>query len=329
MVFVLIPFLVLGIAATSYAVSVGLSAKEAVDQAQQELESRKESNKSSLRDKPIDPNVDNTSILFMGIDSSDTRGFGSDNARTDALLLATFNKNDKSVKVVSIPRDTYTEIIGRDYNDKINHAHAFGGIDMTVQTVEQFLQVPVDYYVRLDFQAFMSIIDTLGGVTVDVPFAFSEQNSEDVQGAITLREGEQTLNGEEALAFARTRIDSDFQRGQRQQLIIESVLEKSMRLESITKFDDVFTDISDHLTTNMKFNDMISFHDYLTTNGQLDVEHLSLIGEGTYIRNSVGQDVYYYQVSDDSLQEVQQNLQRHLDVNSPEDDTSTASSPSR
>ncbi|TDQ36919.1 LytR family transcriptional attenuator [Aureibacillus halotolerans] len=324
---ILTPILVIGIVATSYAVSVSMSAKEAVNNAQQEIEGRETTNKSELREEVVDPNVDNISILFMGIDDSTNRGYGASHARTDALLLATFNETDKSVKVVSIPRDSYVEIVGRDFYDKINHAHAFGGIDMTVNTVEQFLDVPVDYYVRLNFNAFMSIVNTLGGVTVDVPFEFTEQDSEDVQGAITLQEGLQQLNGEEALAFARTRVDSDYQRGIRQQQIIEAIIKKSMSFESLTKFDDVFASIGDNLTTNMSFDEMMSFHDYILSGSTPEVEHLTLIGEATYIRNNAGQDIYYYKVQDQSLQEVKDSLQAHLDLNDTTSPSTTLTQP--
>ena len=95
--------------------------------------------KSSKREKAVKPMTDNISILIMGVDESDIRDKNYGKAtRTDALLLATINKNDKSVKLVSIPRDSRVYIKSREKYDKITHAHVFGGVDSTIDTVENF-----------------------------------------------------------------------------------------------------------------------------------------------------------------------------------------------
>src|SRR5690606_21377009 len=100
------------------------------------------------------------------------------------------------------------------YNDKINHAHAFGGPKATIETVEQLLDVPVDYYVKLNFHAFTEVVDVIGGITAEVPYELWESDSNDKKNAIHLLPGEQLLNGEQALALARTRkYDSDIERG--------------------------------------------------------------------------------------------------------------------
>src|SRR5690606_23315966 len=119
--------------------------------------------KSALREVKIDPSIDNVSILLMGVDENKHRQQKEDKGptRTDTLMLATFNKDEKSVKIVSIPRDSYVYIpeIGR--YDKINHAHAYGDVKGTIETVEHLLEVPVDYYVKLNFHAVVDAIDAL------------------------------------------------------------------------------------------------------------------------------------------------------------------------
>src|SRR5690625_5785080 len=165
--------------------------------------------KSDLREEYVDPKFDNVSILLMGVDSSDERG-DDEEARTDALLVATLNKDEKSVKLLSIPRDSYVYVPEVGYETKINHAHAYGGPRATIETVENLLNIPIDYYVRVNFEAFMDVVDAVDGITVDVPYELQEQDSKDRADAIHLYPGGQKLNGEEALALARTRKkDSD------------------------------------------------------------------------------------------------------------------------
>lgn len=142
-------------------------------------------------------------------------------------MLATLNEKEKSVKLLSIPRDSYVYIPERGYSDKITHAHYFGGVSSTLDTVEELLDIPVDYYVKMNFDAFMDVVDALGGIDVDVPVTFTEQNSKDKAGAIHLEKGYQELDGEQALALARTRkIDNDIERGKRQQLIMQAIMKK-------------------------------------------------------------------------------------------------------
>src|SRR5699024_8237394 len=137
-----------------------------------------------------------------------------------------------------------------DYT-KITHAHYYGGPKATVDSVEKFLNVPVDYYARVDFNAFIDVVDTLDGIEYDVPFEISEMDSNDVEGAIHLMPGEQTLNGEQALALARTRkYDSDIERGKRQQQIVKQISKKAISISSVLKLDNLIDAVGDNLTTN-------------------------------------------------------------------------------
>ena len=135
-------------------------------------------NQSKKEYAAVDPKEDSVSILIMGVDDSKERNFG-DATRTDALILATFNVNDKSVKMVSIPRDSYVYIPEEKKKDKITHAHAFGGTEATIETVEELFDIPVDYFFKVNFNAFIDVVDALGGITVDVPITFTEQDSND------------------------------------------------------------------------------------------------------------------------------------------------------
>lgn len=281
--------------------------KKAENAANSAFETADGRNKSELREEKVEPLHDNISILFIGVDSSEQRGNNEGNTRSDALVLATLNNEDKSVKLVSIPRDTYTYIPYIEREDKITHAYAYNGPSSTIDSVENLLDIPVDYYVRMNFDAFIDVVDALDGITVDVPYDLKEQDENDQKDAITLEEGVQTLNGSEALALARTRhYDNDIERGKRQQMIIESIMDKVLSATSLTKYGDVIDAVGDNMKTDLTFTDMQSFFEY-AKDGKPSVEALTVEG---YDDMSTG--VYYWQLDKESLIEVQDILQSHL-----------------
>ena len=283
--------------------------------------------KSDLRDRVVKPITNNVSVLVMGVDESDVRGKEYGEAiRTDALLLATFNKDSKTVKLLSIPRDTYTYIPIEKKKDKITHAHAFGsakngkngGPQASIDAVEKLMNVPVDYFVKFNFKSFIKIVDDLGGVEVDVPVEFTEQDSNDNAEAIHLEKGVQKLNGEEALALARTRhIDSDAMRGQRQQLVIEAILKKLTSVGSVTKVGNIIDDINGQFVTNLTFDDMLSFYKY---GSDSEIEKLQIQGDDCYMakgddtcsKSAGGGRTYYYNPDKKELANVTNELRTHL-----------------
>jgi polyisoprenyl-teichoic acid--peptidoglycan teichoic acid transferase len=257
--------------------------------------------------KHLDPKKDNFSVLFIGIDDSKSRNFKSD-TRSDALLLATFNAKDKSVKMVSIPRDSYVYIPCKDKYDKITHAHAYGGVKCTVESIEDLFDIHIDYYVKMNFYAFMDVVDALGGIKVEVPYDIKEKDSEDHRNAIVLKKGVQTLNGEEALALARTRKkDNDIERGKRQQEILKAILEKASKASSITKYDDVIEAVGNNMKTNLTFDDIKSLIYYVTSRKNIHIESLQLKG------TDQNDGVYYYQLDEESVQEVADTLRKQLE----------------
>lgn len=295
----------------TYGVNLYFKAESALTGAYEDL-SDEERLKSDLRDEVVDPKFDNVSILIMGIDESDSRLAEYHPARTDALLLATLNRENKSVKLLSIPRDTYVYIPHVGYEDKINHAYAFGGRKATVDTVENLLGLPVDYYVTLNFNAFIDVIDAINGVTVDVPYEIKEMNSDDKKNAIHLEPGEQLLDGEEALAFARTRKkDSDVERGKRQMEIIEAIIDKSASISSIFKYDDIIEAVGNNMQTDMSFSEIKSLFSYATKGGNLHVEQLTLEGEDY----KPGR-IYYWKLDEEALVETINKLKKHLEISS-------------
>jgi polyisoprenyl-teichoic acid--peptidoglycan teichoic acid transferase len=304
--FLIIPLLIVTFSVAGYGALLYKKAETVFNDSYNNIDGRE---KSELREEKVDPNIDNVSILFIGVDESDTRNFGS-STRSDALMLATLNEKEKSVKLVSIPRDSYVYLPEVGYKTKINHAHAYGGPKASIEAVETMFDIPVDYYVKMNFHAFIDVVDALNGINVEVPYELYEQNSKDKANAIHLLPGMQTLDGEEALALARTRKkDNDIERGKRQQEILKGVMKKAVSANALTKYDDIIQAIGDNMETNMTFNEMKALSSY-GLKKQLDLNTLSLEGEDTYIEN-----VYYWLLDDTSLANTSIELQDHLEVN--------------
>lgn len=305
--YILIPLFIIIALIGTYTMYLHSKAAEAVADSHDDIDREK----SELREETVDPKFDNVSFLIMGIDSSDVRSDGTDDtARTDALMVATLNKGEKSVKLLSIPRDSYVYIPEVGYNTRINHAHRYGGPRAAMETVENLLKIPIDYYIRLNFDAFMHVVDAVDGITIDVPYEFREQNSRDEPNAIHLQAGVQKLNGEEALALARTRkLDNDIERGKRQQEIIKALIDRTLSIQSIFKYDDVIDAVGNNIKHNMTFSEMKSFFSYLTEGTNLQVDTINIDGED-YQPGSA----YYWQLDERSLAKTINELENHLEL---------------
>ena len=145
---------------------------------------------------------------------------------------------------------------------------------------------------------------------MDVPITFTEQDSNDKADAIHLEKGMQELDGEEALALARTRkIDNDIERGKRQQLVLKAIIDKAVSVGSITKYGDVMESMGNNLTTNMEFGEMLGLFDYALAG--LNIESLAIEGEDTKIKG-----IYYYELFDSSIKEISETFENHLELSS-------------
>ena len=146
-------------------------------------------------------------VLLMGVDS-EKEGIKGASFNGDSLMVITFNPDTLNATILSIPRDTYTNItcMARQRKNKITHA-AWQGESCMIPTIENLIGIDIDYYVKINFKGVVDLVDAVGGVEVDVPYAFCEQNSNREWGdnTVFVEEGYQTLDGEKALAFARNR----------------------------------------------------------------------------------------------------------------------------
>ncbi|MDZ5782814.1 LCP family glycopolymer transferase [Marinococcus luteus] len=265
-----------------------------------------EDRQSNLRDADVDMDTSEPiSILLMGVDSEE-----STSGRTDTMIVATINPETESTKMVSIPRDTYTEIIGRGTQDKITHAYAFGGADMAMNTVENFLNVPIDYYATINFKGFEDIVDAVGGVTVENDFEFSDNGHD-------FPEGEIELDGEEALTYVRMRKEDpqgDLGRNERQRQVIEAVANKSRSVTSITRIDDYLDVVENNVRTNMTFDDMKDLRSNYY-GARKDIENINF--ENGQDRTIDG--IYYMEQDPAEVDEISNELRNHLELEDGEE----------
>lgn len=257
--------------------------------------------KSDKRDKKVEISDNKPiSILLMGVDQEDN-GTG----RSDSLMLFTLNPKTKSMKITSIPRDSYTEIVGKGKKDKINHAYAFGGIDMSVKTVENFLNVPVDHYIEVNMAGFRDIVDAVGGVDVNNDLEFTSRDQHFAKGNIH-------LNGETALKYTRMRYEDprgDFGRQMRQRQVIQAVIKKGASVSSLASYGDVLKAIEKNVKTSLTQDQMFdiqkNYKDCMENS-----EEIQIPGDG----HKAADGIWYYYVPDAAKQDITNKLRAHLEL---------------
>jgi polyisoprenyl-teichoic acid--peptidoglycan teichoic acid transferase len=257
--------------------------------------------KSDKRENEIKfKNKDPFSVLLLGVDERE-----NDTGRSDSMIVLTVNPEHQSVKMLSIPRDTLTEIVGKGIKDKINHAYAFGGVGMSMDTVENLLDIPIDYYVQINMDGFEDIVNSVGGGTVNNDLNFSYQG-------YNFPEGELTLSGKEALAFSRMRKEDprgDFGRQLRQREVIQGVIQEGASLSSLWNFDNIFKALGNNVKTNLTFEEMVDIQKHYKAASK-DIEQIQIEnGSGTKIDG-----IYYYVIPDDELSSIQGTLKEHMEI---------------
>lgn len=234
------------------------------------------------------------SLLLMGTDVI------LDSYNADTLMVLTVNPKTLKVTMLSVPRDTYTTICTGGKH-KINSSGWYGD-SCVVKTLEKYLDIDINYYAKINFLGIVDLVDKLGGIDVEVPYAFCEQNSAREFGnkMIFVEEGLQKLNGEQALALSRNRHywkdmcpekytsqgeRSDIIRGQNQQLVIKALMNKIMKIRNLDTFYGILDTVSKNMTTNMPKDTILSFYNVgkdilkysnkTTTDELINIERLS------------------------------------------------------
>lgn len=278
-------------------------------------------------------------VLFLGVDSESKDGLDANAAfNGDTLMLVTFNPKTLTATMLSFPRDTYVPIYSSSdrmlYQNKINASAAYGTAS-TVNTIEHLTGINIDYFVKVNFQGVIDLVNTLGGIDVDVEQpTYSYYVSIYGEGRlcesnslrstlptdlVCMNTGMQHLNGEQALAYSRNRygfINGDLDRNRHQQQVIEAVAKQLMKSSNLSTFENLLDTISKNIATNMKTNQILSFYQSIkgmlgkALNGEDFISIQKLALQTFYFTSPYGLScVGYYQGSLDTVVEaMKENL---------------------
>jgi len=269
-------------------------------------------------------------VLIMGVDSTSDVLNANQAFNGDTLMLMSFNPNTLNATVFSIPRDTYVPIAClKGESSKINSSAAYGST-CVINTIENLVDIKIDYYVKINFKGVVDLVNALDGIDITVPekINFCEQNSkrskkpEDLQ---CIKSGFQHMDGEQALAFARHRHTlpaGDFQRVQHQQLVVEAIANSAKNLKNVDAFFKVLDSISANIDTNMSTNQMMNLYNVGksmifsgNSGSMINIQKTYLTGyDLTMYVNNLRSSVYTFQYYEQSLEEIKHALKVTLEL---------------
>lgn len=200
------------------------------------------------------------SVYVTGVDTYDAI---SSVARSDVNMVITVNPVTHKILLTSIPRDYYVPIAGSssELNDKLTHA-GLEGVDVSIKTIENLLDMDINYYIKFNFTSLIRIVDALGGIDVDSPFAFTADYEEDTHIYYEFQKGMNHLNGKQALAYVRERYglrEGDVARARHQQQVVEAVVNKLTTTTILTKYGELLGSMEGNFTTNFDFDSITGF----------------------------------------------------------------------
>ncbi|MEN1967486.1 LCP family protein [Lentibacillus sp. N15] len=282
--------LVLVIGVGAYAYSIYHNAKETVNNKMHEQVDSIDPSVTKKKVKATEP----LNILLLGVDERD-----NDKGRSDALMVLSLDPTNDKMQLISIPRDTRATIIGKGFEDKINHAYAYGGSDMSIATVENFLDIDLDYYVRMNMEGLQELVDQLGTISVNNEIAWKD-------GKYDFAVGPVEMDGDKTMHFVRMRKqdpDGDFGRTKRQRKVIEGIVDKGASVGSVSKINGVINIMGNNMATNLDFDDMKKLlKGYKDT--RKNVVSYQMKGTGTTMKNDSGQNIYYLIVPEEEVSKV-------------------------
>lgn len=253
----------------------------------------------------LEKKEDHFRILVLGVDSKDYKLNKS--VRSDTIILADFNAKTGTINLISIPRDTKTPIKGRKNEEKINHSFAYGGPQLTLETVSNLLNIEIDNCLVVDYQAVREYINLIGGVDLYVPMDMKYSDPvADPPLYIDLKEGDQNLDGDKALQFLRFRKgykNADLGRIQAQQTFLKAMIKQSVKPSNIIKIPRLVKIYKENIETNLPllraFKEGLFFFKYDLDN----IESITLKGQSKTIGG-----VSYYIIDEGELEGLVNNL---------------------
>lgn len=243
-------------------------------------------------------------MLLFGIDKTATTDATEEGnpTRSDVIMLLTIDPVSKRAQLLSLPRDTYVDIEGHEGKTKLGHAYAYGGEELAEKTVEDFLDISVDYYATVDYNAVKRLVDAVGGIEVDIPFDYTYEDTYVVPHLyIDFKKGKQKLDGEDAVRYLRIRKiyeNQDLDRIQTQQGFLMKLFDKVKSPRMIFKIPELIDLVLDNVETNLSYGQIA----YLAKMGlEFDKESIqmdTLVGENQRIGK-----LEYYVVDQETARE--------------------------
>ncbi|MGL3115524.1 LCP family glycopolymer transferase [Enterococcus faecalis] len=293
--------IIFGIILVLFLAVVGMGAKlywdvsKSMDKTYETVERSKKSQVNLNNKEPF-------SVLLLGIDTGDDGRV--EQGRSDTTIVATVNPRDKQTTLVSLARDTYFDIPGQGKQDKLNHAYAFGGASLAMDTVENYLNIPINHYVSINMAGLKELVNAVGGIEVNNNLTFSQDGYDFTIGKIS-------LDGEQALSYSRMRYEDpngDYGRQERQRKVIEGIVQKVLSLNSVSNYQEILTAVSDNMKTDLSFDDMKKIAlDYRSAFGKVKQDQLQGTG---FMQDGVS----YQRVDEQELNRVQQELKNQLNT---------------
>lgn len=267
-------------------------------------------------------------MLLMGIDSTDEVLEKNAIANGDTLILITFNPKTLNATMISIPRDSYVPIAcwSDKAENKITHAAGYG-TDCMMQTIENYFGINIDYYAKINFKGLVKLVDAVGGVEVNVDASQTLCTDDSSRGGqVCIEPGLQTLNGEQALVYARNRkqlVNGDFGRGLHQQEIVMALIDKMKNITKVSSFMDILDTISNSLDTNLTTKQILSFYNVgkdiikrsasKEASNLINIQQLYLQGQGQMIYDERMRMVLYnYVPNEQSKKDVVRAMKENL-----------------
>ena len=293
--------IIFGIILVLFLAVVGMGAKlywdvsKSMDKTYETVERSKKSQVNLNNKEPF-------SVLLLGIDTGDDGRV--EQGRSDTTIVATVNPRDKQTTLVSLARDTYVDIPGQGKQDKLNHAYAFGGASLAMDTVENYLNIPINHYVSINMAGLKELVNAVGGIEVNNNLTFSQDGYDFTIGKIS-------LDGEQSVSYSRMRYEDpngDYGRQERQRKVIEGIVQKVLSLNSVSNYQEILTAVSDNMKTDLSFDDMKKIAlDYRSAFGKVKQDQLQGTG---FMQDGVS----YQRVDEQELTRVQQELKNQLNT---------------
>lgn len=244
-------------------------------------------------------------VLVFGVDASNKED--AKNTRSDSIMLLSIEPSGANPVLLSIPRDTRVEVPGRKSLEKINHAHAYGGPNLLVATVEKLLGIKINHYVRINYKSVEQVVDALGGVEIYVPIdmRYNDPYSKPPL-KINIKKGLQTLNGENSIHFLRYRkgySNQDLGRIEAQQLFAKALTDKLISPATLIKIPQLIEIFHNNVDTNISKAKMLSYATKAVQINPEEIVKMTLPGKSSYIGN-----VSYYLIDKEELRNIKEML---------------------